>query len=97
MTASPSERLHEAFEASRLTVPELWLRYFALGGQASELELDAYIGGALALPAFEHDVLAHAINERLDEIGPPRAPYSDAFTSLGFQEDQACDEGWGGA
>jgi hypothetical protein len=25
--------------------------------------------------------LAHAINERLDEIAPPRAPYSDDFVA----------------
>jgi hypothetical protein len=87
MTASASERLHEAYEASRLTVPELWLRYFALGGEASEMEVDAYLNGALALPAFQHDMLAHAINERLDEIAPPRAPYSKDFVTLDYLQD----------
>jgi hypothetical protein len=87
MTASASERLHEAYEASRLTVPELWLRYFALGGEASEMEVDAYLNGALALPAFQHDMLAHAINERLDEIEPPRAPYSKDFVTLDYLRD----------
>ncbi|WP_242455843.1 hypothetical protein [Mycolicibacterium sp. P1-18] len=91
MTASASERLHEAYEASRLTVPELWLRYFALGGEASEMEVDAYLNGALALPAFQHDMLAHAINERLDEIAPPRAPYSDAFMPTSFLNDYLWD------
>jgi hypothetical protein len=91
MTASASERLHDAYEASRLTVPELWLRYFALGGEASEMEVDAYLNGALALPAFQHDMLAHAINERLDEIAPPRAPYSDAFMPVNFVEDYLRD------
>jgi hypothetical protein len=87
MTTSPSTLLHDAYEASQLTVPELWLRYFALGGEASEMELDAYLNGALALPAFQHDMLAHAINERLDEIAPPRAPYSDAFVPVDYVED----------
>jgi hypothetical protein len=82
MTTSPSTRLHDAYEASRLTVAELWLRYFALGGHASEMEVDAYLNGALALPAFQHDMLAHAINERLDEVAPPRAPYSEDFMPL---------------
>ena len=85
--ASPSARLHDAFEAARLTVGELWLRYFALGGDAAELEIDAYLNGAMAMPAFQHDMLAHAINERLDEIAAPRAPYSSDFTAVEHVED----------
>jgi hypothetical protein len=84
MTEHLSARFHAAFEASKLTVGELWLRYFALGGAASELEVDAYLNGAIALPAIQHDMLAHAINERLDEIAPPPAPYSDNFMSIDF-------------
>ena len=84
MTDSLSARFHDAYEASKLTVSELWLRYFALGGEASELEVDAYLNGAMALPSFQHDMLAHAVNERLDEIAPPRAPYSEAFLPLEF-------------
>ena len=80
MMSNPlSAGFHDAFDAAELTVPDLWLRYYALGGDASELEVDAYLNGAIALPALEHDVLAHAINERLDEIAAPRAPYSDDF------------------
>jgi hypothetical protein len=86
MTDPLSLRFHDAFEASKLDVTELWLRYFALGGEASEMEVDAYLNGAMALPAFQHDMLAHAINERLDEIAPPRAPYSDAFMPLDYVE-----------
>ena len=56
MTGSLSERFHDAYEASRLSGPELWLRYLALGGEASELEIDAYLNGAIALPAFQHDM-----------------------------------------
>ena len=61
-----------------VTVEELWLRYFAMGGQAGQFEVEAYIHGAMALPALQRDVLAHALNERLDEISStgPRAPYS---------------------
>ncbi len=86
MTDPLSLRFHDAFEASKLDVTELWLRYFALGGEASEMEVDAYLNGAMALPAFQHDMLAHAINERLDEIAPPRAPYSDSFMPLDYVE-----------
>lgn len=73
------QRFHAAFEAADLTIDDLWLRYFAMGGAASTFELDAYLNGALALPALQHDIVAHAINERLDEIAPPRAPYSVDF------------------
>jgi hypothetical protein len=81
MPNSLSQRFHDAVESCGLSVSELWLRYFALGGDAGEIELDAYLNGAIAFPALQHDLLAHAINERLDEIAPPRAPYSDDFAA----------------
>ena len=67
--------LAEAFAASQLTVEELWLRYFALGGDAGKVEIEAYLAGLMPLPSLQHNILAHAINERLDELGPRRAPY----------------------
>jgi hypothetical protein len=71
---------------------ELWLRYFALGGEASEMEVDAYLNAAIALPAIQHDMLAHAINERLDEMAPPRAPYSDDFMAVEYLEGYLRDD-----
>jgi hypothetical protein len=82
MKQNLSRRFHDAFESCGLTVDELWLRYFALGGDAGQFELDAYLNGAIALPPVQHDMLAHAINERLDEIASARAPYSKDFTVL---------------
>ena len=70
-------------------IEELWLRYFTLGGHAGQFEVEAYIHGAMALPSLQRDILAHALNERLDELhsGAPRAPYSvDA-------SDKAADDG----
>jgi hypothetical protein len=65
-----------AFGGTELTVGELWLRYFALGGDAGKVEIEAYLAGLMPLPSLQHNILAHAINERLDELGPPRrAPY----------------------
>lgn len=69
-------RFLDAFDASGLSVDELWIRYFALGGDAGEVEIEAYLNGLTLMPPLQHDILAHAINERLDEIAPPRAPYS---------------------
>jgi hypothetical protein len=67
--------LAEAFAVSQLTVEELWLRYFALGGDAGKVEIEAYLAGLMPLPSLQHNILAHAVNERLDELGPRRAPY----------------------
>jgi hypothetical protein len=56
-----------------LTLNELWLRYFALSGDAGTLETDAYLNGVMPLTLFQHDILAHAVNERLREL-PHRTP-----------------------
>jgi hypothetical protein len=69
--------LAACFDRSRLTLEQLWMRYFALGGSLGLLELDAYLNGLAGLPRIDRDMLAHAVNERLDEFtGPSRAPYS---------------------
>ncbi|ANN22099.1 phosphatase [Amycolatopsis orientalis] len=53
------------------------MRYFALGGDVSELELDAFLQGVADLPRVQRDMVAHAVNERLDEVADVRrAPYS---------------------
>jgi hypothetical protein len=91
MTGPLSSQFRDAYDASKLNVVRVWIRYFALGGEASEMEFDAYLNGAIALPVFQHDMLAHAINERLDEIAPPRAPYSEDF-----MPDYIAEYLWGG-
>jgi hypothetical protein len=68
--------LVRSFRASRLRLDELWLAYFALGGNAGRYELEAYLTGLMPLTAHEHNVLALAINERLAQIPPvPQAPF----------------------
>ncbi|MFC3452415.1 PP2C family protein-serine/threonine phosphatase [Amycolatopsis speibonae] len=65
------------FARTGLTLEQLWLRYFALGGDVSELELEAFMQGLIPLPRIQRDMVAHAINERLEEVsGARRAPYS---------------------
>jgi hypothetical protein len=72
--------LREAFRHADLTLEELWLRYFALGGDADLVSVDAHLEGLLSLPRPEVDMVALAINERLDElIAQRRAPYSRAI------------------
>ena len=63
----------DAFEQARrdlgLTMHELWLRYFALGGMSTPLEVEAVLYGALVADAHERDILAVALNERYAELG----------------------------
>ena len=62
-----------------LTVAELWLRYFSLGGMRTPLEVDAIVHGALSPSELDYDILAHAINERFLELGGDHpVPYSDS-------------------
>lgn len=67
--------LKAAFDASELSLDDLWLRYFSLGGTAGLTEVEAFLSGLMEFGDLEHDILAHAINERLDELAPLRARY----------------------
>jgi Stage II sporulation protein E (SpoIIE) len=80
---SPEEErrraLRSALEVADLTMDQLWTRYFALGGHADLLEVEGHVHGLLSLPPAEVNVLAHALNERLDElIAQRRVPYRPA-------------------
>jgi hypothetical protein len=69
--------LRVALARSGLTNEELWQRYFALGGDAGPIEMEAYLHGLMDLPSLQRDMLAHAVNERLDEVAwAGRAPYT---------------------
>jgi hypothetical protein len=74
-----STALAAAVGRTRLTTREIWIRYLALGGNADEVSLDAELHGLLALPPGEYNVLAHAVNEALDDLPPsargPRVAY----------------------
>ena len=60
-----------------MSIDDLWLRYFALGGMSTALEVEAYLLGALLPPTHDHDVLAVALNERFSELGGDHpVPYS---------------------
>lgn len=83
-------RFEEMLRNADLRVEELWLRYFSIGGSAGQFEVEAYIHGAIALPALQRDILAHALNERLDEINAPdgRASYSRGSEDAGRLHDE---------
>ena len=67
--AEPVGALEQARRAAGLSVSELWLRYFELGGMSSPLELEAVLHDALVPTHHDHDVITVALNERFDELG----------------------------
>ncbi len=69
MSDEPDDLLDRARRKAGLTKTELWLRYFALGGMSTPTELEGYLLGALRPSAHEHNLVAHAINERFVELG----------------------------
>ena len=61
--------LEQARQDSGLSITELWLRYFTLGGMHTALEVEAVLFGALIATDHDRDVLAVALNERFAELG----------------------------
>ena len=61
--------LEQARRDLGLSVADLWLRYFALGGMNAVLELEAILFGALKSNAHNRDIVAVALNERFFELG----------------------------
>lgn len=71
-------RLETARRHLGLTHGELWMRYFALGGMGTSLELEAYLYGALVPSDHDRDVVALALNERFAELGGDHPlPYTE--------------------
>jgi hypothetical protein len=70
-----------AFEAGPLKLEQIWITYFGIGGKTGLTEVQAYVYGAMSLPAIERDLLAHALNESLNSLGVngKRATYSEAI------------------
>jgi hypothetical protein len=80
------ETLEKGRVRAGLSREELWLRYFELGGRASPLELEAFLEGLLSSDRWQYDIVAHAINERLMELGEiDRLPY--AFPGPAQEQD----------
>src|SRR3712207_2064192 len=69
-----------ALKRADLSLEQLWVRYFGMGGEAGYLDVDAFVHGLGSLPPLQRDMLAHAINERIDELTwTHRASYSRPF------------------
>ncbi|MBE0011098.1 hypothetical protein [Arthrobacter sp. AET 35A] len=82
-----------AVRHSGIHVKELWLYYFSIGGDAGEYEIDAYLNASYSLRPGQRDLLAHAVNEMIDELPPPpRAPYNqDIFRTQ--RDNDSTDHG----
>ena len=60
--------LDNARQLADVSVRDLWMRYFALGGTASRANLSALLRGDREFGEDQYDVLVHAINERFVEL-----------------------------
>lgn len=56
-------RIHAA-----LTVHELWLRYFAIGGAASPSEVEGFLTGPNEPDRRQYNLLVDSLNERFSEL-----------------------------
>jgi hypothetical protein len=69
--------LEQARRKLNLSVSDIWLRYFAVGGMSTELEIEAVLYGALLASEADRDLLSVALNERFSELGGDHPmPYS---------------------
>jgi hypothetical protein len=69
--------LAAAMKSAQINVGELWLKFFSLGGEVGEYEVEAYLQGLLSLPVLQRDLLAMAANELINKFPQGHAPYSD--------------------
>jgi hypothetical protein len=76
-------RLQEALRHTDLTHEQLWTRYFALGGEADLLDVEAHLEGLVELPLLQGDLLALAVNEHLDELtASRRVPFAELLQDV---------------
>ena len=68
-----------AWRLAALPLTDLFWRYVELGGDRLQPALAGYLGGTAEWPDTEHNLLAHALNEGLWDIGcPSLAPHRQA-------------------
>lgn len=68
MTARKSVSDQTRYDAG-LSDPDLYLRYFALGGMGTPAQVRSYLTDDALPSSHDHDVLAQALNERFSELG----------------------------
>jgi hypothetical protein len=69
--------LRAGLAMSDLELDDLWIAYVGLGGTMSAAEVEATLRGEREPTAYEHDVLAQALNDHFTERGQDHpVPYS---------------------
>lgn len=61
--------LEEGLDLANISMQQLWLDQIALGGTAGLMETEAYVLGLLYADAYQHNLLAQALNEHFLEAG----------------------------
>lgn len=69
MATAGNRVLEAARVQAGLSVSELWIAYFALGGTETAGAVRAYLGSEIDVPLIDFDVMAQAINERFMDLG----------------------------
>lgn len=59
----PRQSARNLLNRDTISLEDLWIRYWGQGGNASPLELDAYVHEALRPQPFELDLISWAIEE----------------------------------
>ena len=78
--------LCEGLARSGMSYRELWRRQFGVGGDATALELEAYLLGLLRMDAHQHDLIAQALNEHFMDLGQDHpVPYSSLADADPFE------------
>lgn len=61
--------LRAGLALSRLSLEQLWIAQLSRGGDLAQRELTASIHGTRPLSDYQHDVIAHALNDHLAQQG----------------------------
>jgi hypothetical protein len=76
-----AQYLNIGFNHAGVTLWELWLRYYSLGGDASEPAVAAHLAGESALPGIQQQILHVALSELSAEATPQSGAGSDPFAA----------------
>jgi hypothetical protein len=63
LPARPISVLRGIVEQAGVALDIYWLRYFTFGGEADQVEFEAYLDEALAVGAGDHSMIDHAVWE----------------------------------
>lgn len=74
MLGDPRALSETSCREAGLSDHDLWVRYFELGGMATVEQIVGFVRDGAEAPR-EHDLLAHALNERFAELGLGRRVY----------------------